>query len=385
MEQWSVFEITIFILVVILAVLFAGIILRAIVDRCKKESKPDSLSSEMRFGGSESSETEYYAGVDTAVSDVYHAASKYIEEVGSDKHLIDYLAEIYDMKQLKISDTIRSMDIKYKELYQLLTNIAELTSARTSEELIEFAGIRYLWFVPEAKKRIVLDSYRHDVDIKSDVKEKIKQYAGVPLLDREVDQLMKRLLLHLRTYYKLKAGYSSKSAAKIKKLGARSFELDIMGASPVIRRSVIAFMSHGPKSISEKLREVDLAAMRAVDPYAVSSFLRRIKDDYELRNITKPVDTMRNMSLLADLEHKLSREENRRRMVEDKLRYRQPSKDYIREIKEAPWSPIKIGENPIKIEKIPTKSPEPVKTFPPISPASPYLQPKKPVVNKTIF
>ena len=93
MEQWSVFEITIFILVVILAVLFAGIILRAIVDRCKKESKPDSLSLEMRFGGSESSETEYYAGVDTAVSDVYHAASKYIEEVGSDKHLIDYLAE----------------------------------------------------------------------------------------------------------------------------------------------------------------------------------------------------------------------------------------------------------------------------------------------------
>lgn len=232
--------------------------------------------------------------------DTYDRILPYTIEVGSSAHIENYLTGLLGKQQL--SDWVRSQGVQKPKLLELLMSGAVRTQAESVDELCALLDIRYLWFVPSNKRVVLLDSHKHDLGLRSELKEKIRKYSDNAA---NIDKLVDKLLITSRSYYKFKSNYAKKSLAVIRKAGAKAYELDHIGVVAPIKYLIgcvkCETTTAAPKSIDDKLREIDLMTMYPKDPLAVRLFIERLHRDI---NTLRELPSARNVpSLLKDLEH----------------------------------------------------------------------------------
>jgi len=245
-------------------------------------------------------------GAPTRVAmDTYEMILPYTIEVGSSAHIENYLSGL--LGKPTISDWVRSQGVQKPKLLELLMTGAIRTQADTANELCALLDIRYLWFVPSNKRALLLDSHKYDLGLRSELKMKIRKFAkGGGKIDHDhVNKLTDKLLIVARSYYKLKSNYVKKSLSVIRKAKDKAFELDEIGIIAPIKYlvgCVGACPTTTPKSIDDKLREIDLMVMYPKDPYAVRLFIERIQRDItnirELPSVREGI-----IPLLKDLSH----------------------------------------------------------------------------------
>ena len=214
--------------------------------------------------------------------DTYEHILPYTVEVGSSSHIEQYLTGL--LGKQTVSDWVRSQGVQKPALLELLITGAVRTQAQTVHELTTLLDLRYLWFIPSNKHAVMLNSHKYDLGLRSELRAKIRKDAST-LNETEIDKLTDKLLVVAKSYYKLKSNYVKKPVSAINKAKDEAFELDYIGIETPIKYLIgcVKFTQDAPKSIDEKLREIDLMRMYPKDPYAVRLFIDRIRRD--IKNI----------------------------------------------------------------------------------------------------
>lgn len=214
--------------------------------------------------------------------DTYEHILPYTVEVGSSSHIEQYLTGL--LGKQTVSDWVRSQGVQKPALLELLITGAVRTQAQTVHELTTLLDLRYLWFIPSNKHAVMLNSHKYDLGLRSELRAKIRKDAST-LNETEIDKLTDKLLVVAKSYYKLKSNYVKKPVSAINKAKDDAFELDYIGIETPIKYLIgcVKFTQDAPKSIDEKLREIDLMRMYPKDPYAVRLFIDRIRRD--IKNI----------------------------------------------------------------------------------------------------
>jgi len=233
-------------------------------------------------------------GSDKVVSmKVLHKITPYMKEVGTPKHVEEYLENYYDYKTHKIrilrdeAEDVRAPP-KYKYIYTLISDIVRKRDIESAEEFIKNSKLTYKEFLSN-KHRELLDYAPRSGNVSREQLKKISKLldkyfiaAGThivksKLLDKTDD------LIHANKIFKFKSGKATLDPKRLKLLidkdPSKVFELDYIGLIPDMYKTAVdsassKASSYGRKTAEEELRrqiERDTETLRLFRDYPTTS------------------------------------------------------------------------------------------------------------------
>lgn len=240
--------------------------------------------------------------------DIYDHLTDYADEVGTSKHIEEYIGTIHDMGDIpNISldyETENNSGIKYKKLYQIIKNVLRRNHYEHVNDFIFSNGIKYVWFLPaELRREIMTDErLKHKVFTDYAIKTNLEKHLfphDVP--STELNKIVDKISGLGRMYVKFRpeivkkllkmSGGAKKSQNTTVKSIVNSADYDsiimpdVLGFDAVlwqlagkIREKIIAKKTAQKySSVSEQLADINLISMQYKDPIAVYNFIKRIK------------------------------------------------------------------------------------------------------------
>lgn len=248
-------------------------------------------------GGSENTRRNKTGGSSIDVAEqTYNRILPTINSVGTSKHIVKYLSEILDIKSLDVSDYVTHKHlIEHKELLELLIIATDRTTSQTPEELIVLTDLRYQWFLPADKGKVLYDKKKFTTDQKPVIRVIIDDYSKQStrnLLTHEKESLVTKLTPLSNNYRKFQNLQSGKKLASLKK---EPVVLDSVAFSGIVKLIIdkITLPTTAPMllpkpsnltsmNIREKLDNIDLIALYPREPYLVKAFIARIKKEIRI-------------------------------------------------------------------------------------------------------
>lgn len=311
---------------------------------------------------------------DELVEQIYNTLLEYVEEVGTSEYIEDYLMTIHDMSSTTaITPSTKAISVKYSKLYQILYDICSKHNYKNKNEFIFFNGIKYMWFLPDDLRALIVGKSKHKYQTfdKYAIKNNLEQLIYPHVAHRElINELVDKLMPLSRSYVKLKkttivklGGVKTKKQVKkqvksqakkqksstkkanitktntphtnvttqmavtVKDLTKEMIEPDIIGFNGVLNEiaEAVKASTAGATTVltpEQQLRKIDLMSLRWTDPEAVRSFIIRIVPDIkriielDSSKYTNVVLEGLKNNLLRDItfeETELARERNRLR------------------------------------------------------------------------
>ena len=248
----------------------------------------------------------------TVAANAYEQILGYVGEVGGSADIEKYLMGLLNTPKVEITEYTKSQRVLYPKLFELLMTAAIRTGADSAGELITMLDIRYIWFVPDGKRALLLNSYKYDLGLTSELRAKIR--ATAPTFNAvQIDKLADKLATTSRSYYKFKSNWAKKPASVIAKAKGDAFELDHVGVEAPIKY-LLGCAQGDPKfsdakSIDDRLRDIDLIMLYPKDPLAVRNFIERVERD--ARALSKQQSYGLGSGLVGDLLRDLNFERDR--------------------------------------------------------------------------
>ena len=169
---------------------------------------------------------------------VFEYMLPYIREVGTSKHVTEYLAEYHQHPGLarfkRSTEKVNGIPTRHRTLYLLLEELLAGDKYTTVEEFVYRSELNYGKFLPKTKRAIIDDAYK-SADIRTaGITRPLDEYLRKKSIQLTTSQLQDkaRELAKDHRLYKFRSGMKSKSLktlrAKIKKDANEVFEPDWM-------------------------------------------------------------------------------------------------------------------------------------------------------------
>lgn len=291
------------------------------INAIKKETRQDYIKN---------------GGADVITEKVYDLLKVYAKEVGTSKHIEDYLKKTFE---IEIPPESMKKDVKYPKLYKLVSDIIFYHDIETVEDFLKLTNIKYLWFVPEEKRDLILNAYKYKIDITKDVKTLFDEYMPSRLLtSSSLDKVISEFIPSHK-FFKFKKTYATKKVTLIQKAKENAFTLDILPLIPDIKILV--------KRLKEEKENKELYSMigkdkSALDLYEANLIKKALKkvvegnERYSLyKSLTKDNKYKRAQDLLEQENQRLARqrmfEESNRNEIERQKRELEQMKEQARQ------------------------------------------------------
>lgn len=302
----------------------------------------------------------------TIADQTYEKISQTLKDVGSGKHIEKYLAEVLDVKSVELSEYVQGRHtVEHKNVLEMLIMAAEQTEATSPEELILLLDLRYCWFLPGDKGKLLqskkLDKSNSEL-VLIDLVDEYSRNSSRTLLMNEKEKLVKKFKSILGLYKRFAGDISKTSADSLKRKS--EIVVDKVGLSGLVKiivdratgtGSIQSSSSYTARastitSIADKLNAVDLIEMYPREPYLVKSFIERIKKQIEV--IEYNTDNWRNIApfgtqaLRATLHDLALRDIIRNKINEERPRWERPTQA----VKEVPYRVTNVPTGAVALE-----------------------------------
>lgn len=263
-------QIVFIIVVIVIAITAAFLFLRKYADKAKQVT-----------GGSTPK-----SPIDIATA-VYEKIKPHIQEVGTPKHIVRYLSNVLDVNHIELSDFVRNRhDVEHKDVLELLIIASERTKAASVEELILIMDLRYCWFLSAEAGTILMFNRSSepitptDITLVQSVIDVNATKSAHIVLESERTRILDKLKPIMHLYRKFVGKVTTGP-----KLRKQELTIDAVGISGIVAALIdlsVKASPATPKTISEKLSDVDLIAMYPREPYVVKAFIDRIKKEIDI-------------------------------------------------------------------------------------------------------
>lgn len=176
-------------------------------------------------------------GIDQDVADEFLAIVKpYLRLTGGTRNFLSSAAKKLG-KRFKYSQKTDR-----KKLVEAAEALVEEFRPKDAEELVAKAEVSYEWFVPGSKSQILKladDIPTEEFDIINDklveeFRDYSRKHSPKTLSKKMMEKLLEKAEPFLRKF-KLKPAYAKKPKTAVKRAGAKAFEADVVGLSPLLR------------------------------------------------------------------------------------------------------------------------------------------------------
>jgi hypothetical protein len=263
------------------------------------------------------------------VDEVYDLMKQYIREVGTSKHIEDYLK-----KRFRISSPVRVVDaikkdktIRHKALYQILEDV--IMSNWSKEDFIEQSEVRYENFLPASKRAWLEKAYDYDVDIIPDLRNELRTYLHPEkaYTRADLDKILEKIERSL-SIYKFAPGYAKKTKAAVNKAKGKAYAVDTLAVLPVIKAIASTINDEKKWSLaSDIIKRLGIYELSWREEDAIRRLLRAIRvDDMGRETLLTSLEREREREL-RDSEFRKAHEAELRRKGEEIERLRQKAKE----------------------------------------------------------
>jgi len=169
---------------------------------------------------------------------VFEHMLPYIKEVGTSRHVTEYLAEYHQHPGLarfkRSKDKINGIPARHRTLYLLLEELLTGDKYTTVEEFVYRSELNYGKFLPKTKRALIDEAYKSADIHTAGITRPLDEYLRKKSIQLTISQLQDkaRELAKDHRLYKFKSGMKGKSLktlrAKIKKDANEVFEPDWM-------------------------------------------------------------------------------------------------------------------------------------------------------------
>jgi len=233
-------------------------------------------------------------GSDKIVSmKVLDKITPYMKDVGTPRHVEEYLENYYDYKTHKLrilrdeSEDVRAPP-KYKYIYTLISDIVQKHNIESAEEFIKNSKLTYKEFLSD-KHKDLLDYAPRSGNVSREELKKMSKLLDKYLIAAGTHIVKSKLmdktddLIHANKIFKFKSGKATLDPKKLKILidkdPSKVFELDYIGLIPDMYKAAVdsassKASSYGRKTAEEELRrqiERDTETLRLFRDYPTTS------------------------------------------------------------------------------------------------------------------